>query len=961
MRFEVLGPLRVRDGETVLELGGPRQQRVLACLLAAHPGAVSVDRIVDEVWGEAPPQTAHHVVRTYISNLRKMLGVRVASEGSRLRLDLDGDEIDAVEARATLEAARYRRLGSGAAASAELRDVEAFWRGRPYGELADEMPLLGPVVAELEELLLDVREERIAAELAIGRHDAVVGDIQRLCRDHPYRERLHGHLMLALYRAGRQVEALRAYAELRTRLRDDVGVDPSPELQELEERILLQDDGLALEPPHLLPTPVSSFVGRGYEVGEVAKLVDAHRLVTLSGPGGVGKTRLANEVARLRLNGLPGGVWWVDLASRRHVAEVPADVARVLGAGGQPGVEPIEAVAHFVGDCPTLIVLDNCEHLLPGIGGLVAGLLERSAGLRMMCTSRTSLGVVGEVRFAVPPLSLPVGEAPPGVSDAERLFLTRAEEFGVSIDLGDPVAATAVERLCADLDGLPLALELAAARTTVFTPTQLADQVADRLGVLETTAAVVPARQRSLEATIDWSYRLLTPAQQVLFDRLAGFSSSFDVDDAAAVAGFAPLDRGGVIQEFEVLARASMLQLAGDGVPGVRYRLLDTMRRVARDGLARRGETDVVAERHAKHHLGLVERADESRLSPEFADWTQIFDARVEDLSAALVWALAREPRRALRAAPGLLEYWFRRGDPSPAYAYGCRVLDLVADPEPRLEAAARLCAGFGAVFHGDLERATVGVERAIELVDEAGEWRDLVWALLGRGQNAVLLGDMETAVSSGRRIVGLCERLGLSLPRAYGLALLGEAEFFVDGDLDLARMYLEEAIDGFRRLRDPASLNVFGLGIAASVAALQGDFRTAEQFATEATTLPGPGWSATAYVILGGWVLLPQGELERAEQVVRRGVELADRMSMEPWVRNGLLFLSRIAAARAEWERAARLIGACRPQPPWGRHPRWWTHEPQVREALGDEVYTRLVERAAACPLDEIVRWVAQ
>jgi predicted ATPase len=744
------------------------------------------------------------------------------------------------------------------------------------------------------------------------------------------------------------------------RLRDDIGIDPSSEIQDLEQRILLHDGGLALEPPHLLPAPVSSFVGRGYEVGEVAKLVDAHRLVTLTGPGGVGKTRLANEVARVRLSGLHGGVWWVDLASHEHVGEVLADIIRVLGVSGQPGVEPIDVVSHFVGDRPTLVVLDNCEHLLPDIDELVVDLLERSAGLRMLCTSRTALGVVGEVRWAVPPLSLPVGDAPRGVSDAERLFLTRAQELGVSIELDDPRVVVAVERLCAGLDGLPLALELAAARTTVFTPAQLADQVADRLDVLESTAAV-PARHRSLQATIDWSRRLLTPAQQLLFDRLGGFTATFDVDDVAEVAGFAPLEPGDAVREFDVLGRASMVQRVGDSALGVRYRLLDTMRHVAREGLERRGESEVAAERHANHHLGLLERAGESRLSPEFADWTEIVEARREDLSCAITWALGREPQLALRAAPGLLEYWFRRGDPSPAYAFGRRVLDLVADPEPRLEAAARVCAGFGAVFHGDLERATVGIDRAIELLDETAAWRDLVWALLARGQNATLLGDMATAAASGRRIIEVCDRQGAGSPRAYGLALLGEVEFFVDGDLDVAGVYLEEAIDGFRRLRDPASLNVFGLGIAASVAALQGDFRRAEALATEATTLPGPGWSATAYVILGGWVLHPQGEVERAEQVVRRGVELAFRMSMEPWVRNGLLFLSRIAATRAEWERAARLIGACRPQPPWGRHPRWWTHEPQVRAALGDEVYTRLVERAPMCPLDETVRWVTQ
>jgi predicted ATPase/DNA-binding SARP family transcriptional activator len=961
VRFEILGPLRVRDNGVTVDIGGPRQQRVLACMLASYPNAISVDRLVDEVWGDEAPQTATHVIRTYVSNLRKVLDGRIGSDGTRYRFAPTDDEMDVAEARASLDGARAAGAARDSAGLEALQAATRLWRGRPFGDLADESPLLRAAAVELEDLRVQVEEERFEAALAAGRHDAVIPEIEQLCRAHPYRERLHGHLMVALYRAGRQVEALRAYAALRSRLVEDLGIDPSPDLQDLEQRILLQDGSLALEPPHVLPAPVSSFVGRGFEVGEVAKLIDAHRLVTLTGPGGVGKTRLATEVGRARLGNFAGGVWWIDLSTAHAGGEVLGRVARVVGIAGQPDLELGDALANFVAGHPTLLVLDNCEHLLPGVGEIVVDLLERSAGLRVLCTSRAALGVLGEVRWTVPPLSLPEGDQPRGVSDAERLFVTRAEELGASIDLADPAVAVAVERLCGDLDGLPLAIELAAGRATVLSPRRLVDELAVHLSVLDSEAPGLPERHRTLDAAIEWSYHLLTPGQQVLFDRLGGFAATFDVDAATAVAGFDPLTPEEVMGDFEALAGMSMLHRVGNGRSGARYRLLDTMRRYAQDRLTGRADTDVVAARHARHHLGVVERAGTTRLTRQFADWVEVIDAFRDDLGAAVAWALDHQPDLALRAAPGLWEYWFRRGDPAPAYAFGLRVLDAVPDPDRRLEAAARLCAGFGGIFAGDVERATTGIDRAIGLVEDDEDWRGLVWALLGRGQNATMVGDLATTAQMGERIVEICDRRGEKLARAYGVALLGEAESLGDGDLDLARSYMDEAVDGFRELRDTASLNIFGLGIAASIAALQGDYGAAEDYATEATTLPGPGWSATAFIILGGWVLHPLGELDRAERVVCRGIELAHQKSMEPWVRNGLLFLSRIAATRGDWERSARLIGACRPQPPFGRHPRWWTHESAAREALGEEAYTRLVEQATACSLDEVVDWVTQ
>ena len=257
--------------------------------------------------------------------------------------------------------------------------------------------------------------------------------------------------------------------------------------------------------------------------------------------------------------------------------------------------------------------------------------------------------------------------------------------------------------------------------------------------------------------------------------------------------------------------------------------------------------------------------------------------------------------------------------------------------------------------FAGSAEAMRV----ALELLEEGEDWRLLLWAWNGQGQGGVFMGMPDMTRAMGRRILDLCEAHGERLGRAYGLALLGEAEFFGDGDFGEARRYLAEAIPLLRELGDEAALNMFALGILASVAALQLDFETAERAAVETTTIGGPGWSATALINLGGFVLHPRGDTGRAEEVVKRGVVRVHERSMEVWVRTGLLFLGRVAAQRGRWEDAARLFGGCRPHlPPWSQHPRWWNYEPVVREALGDERYDEIAAAAAEEQLDDLVIW---
>jgi hypothetical protein len=439
--------------------------------------------------------------------------------------------------------------------------------------------------------------------------------------------------------------------------------------------------------------------------------------------------------------------------------------------------------------------------------------------------------------------------------------------------------------------------------------------------------------------------------------RLSVFRAPFGLDAALAIAtGRRGPPRG--VDVVDALVESSMLVVVPAEGRSVRYRLLDTVRAFAGERLEVSGEDEDARLHHAEYHLDLVGEAGWSRLTPEFADWVPRLEAAGADVTAAVEWAWSHLPHaRVGAAAPGLFEYWFRRGSPAPALDFGRRLLSGSDRLPPRLEAAGRLCAGFGAAFAGDVETATTGLDIAIDVLRDDPDWRSLVWALLGRGQNATVLGDLSTARRMGEEILRVCDEHDAPLPRAYGLALLGEAEFLGGGDLVAARAHTEAAIPGLRTLRDPAALNLFGLGIAAATCAALGDLDAAERYAVEATALPGPGWRATAFIILGGWVLHARGERDRARAAVVRGVVLAHRMSLEPWARHGLLMLARLAADEERWEEAARLFGAAHPQPPWGLDPRWWAPEQRVREALGPERHEALTSVGAATPLGEWTR----
>ncbi len=956
MRIEFLGPLRVIDGDAEIDLGGPRQQRVLAAMLAAAPSALSVDRLIDEVWGEQPPETAAHVIRTYVSALRKVFGDRLDSDGQRYRIATNGDSVDAEEFVAAIQEARDILASDPARAAARLRDAERLWRGRPFDGLCDDVPVVERRSIELTEQHLQLVEMRMEAELLLGDHERIIPRLESMAREHPFRERVHQYLMLALYRSGRQADALRAGWALRNRLVEELGIEPSAETRALEDRILLQDPGLDLVPPCNLPSFVSSFVGRGREVAEVSKLVDVDRLVTLVGTGGTGKTRLAREVAAEILVRFPDGVWWVDLASLAPGGSVGAKTAEAFGLADQPGVDAAELLGRYLAPRRALVVFDNCEHVADDVASLAARLLEASERLHVLATSRRALRASGEVRYQVPPMSLPFGTL--GASDAERLFVERAMQVDGRFAVTDQTLGN-IGAICNALEGLPLAIEMASAHVAALSPADIAERVTDvaNLSMRDETA---PTRHRSLAATIGWSYNLLTEEQKVLFDRLAVFVSSFDIPAVEAVAGWDQIASGQVVDDLVELVEASMVAAERQADGSIRYRLLDSLRSFGRERLELRGESEATAGRHRGYFLGLARSADDAWLTPAHVDAMETLAAANDDLLAALEWSLEHEPRSStLEAAAGLLYYWFWRADPANAYRYGQRMLEGAGSEPPATLAAAHLCVGFGAQLMGDFASSAGALATAIEILESADDWKLQLWAYNGQGQGGVFAAMPEVSAAMGRAILELCEAHGERLASAYGLALLGEAEFFGDGDFEEARRFFGAAAPLLRELRDDAGLNMFVLGVLAATAALQLDFDAAERAAIEASTLGGAGWSATALIILGGFVLHPRGETDRAEVVTKQGIVRVHERSMEVWTRTGLLLLGRIAASRGRWADAARLFGGCRVMlPPWARHRRWWNYESTVRAELGAERYEAIASAASTEPLDDLVAW---
>ncbi|MEU0357211.1 AfsR/SARP family transcriptional regulator [Streptomyces cyaneofuscatus] len=733
MRFGVLGPLAVWDGEgREVRVPEAKVRALLADLLADDGGPVSADRLIHDLWGDAPPGRPTGALQAKVSQLRRAIGRdRVVRQppGYRLRFnegdetgDETGDEVDAVRFRALVT--RARPVQDPRARAALLTEALELWRGPAYADFADA-PFVRAAAQRLAEQRLSVLEEQARARLEAGDHALLAGELADLVALHPLRERLVGVRMRALYATGRQSEALASYEDLRARLARELGIDPSPELAALHGAVLRQEPELSAESygygheyeyraptqastvntvptapaPHApstappttappshsnLPVPLTPLVGRRQALAELSRLLADTRLVTLTGPGGVGKTRLAVAAATAERDGasqtgeLADGVWLVEFSGIR--AGTPADLAQVVaatlgirddaprslpGTGTSPSTTtPTPSLPHRLAtalrDRRTLLVLDNCEHVVDAAAELTDLLLRTAPGLRVLATGQEPLGLAGEAVFLVEPLQ---------PSDAVRLFMERAAAstpgFPRDPDAPDEPERRAVAEICRRLDGIPLALELAATRVRALGVRELAVRLNDRFRVLTFGQRGAPARQQTLRAVIDWSWELLGAPERTVLRRLAAHTDGCDLAAAEAVCAGEGVARDEVLDLVTRLVDRSLVVVAA-GPAGPRYRLLESVAAYATERLHEMEDPTAVRDRHLLHYRALAEQAEPRLRGAGQRPWLARLDAEAGNLRTALDEAVRRaeagEPEEAVRLVTALAWWWLLRG-----------------------------------------------------------------------------------------------------------------------------------------------------------------------------------------------------------------------------------------------------------------------------------------------------------
>ncbi len=779
----VLGPTELGAGRERLDLGGPLPRRLVTALIAAGGRPVGGDALAFAVWGDNPPASPEVSLQAYVSRLRRALGpghrdaLQRVSDGYRLAgADTDVAAFETGVARGRELLAEQRPAEAVRCFDAALR----LWRGEAFADLGAAAEVEA-VRARLEELRLVAVEERLAARLAVGDAPGAVAELTPAVRDEPYRERRWELLILGLYRSARQAEALSALRRVRALLADDLGVDPGPALQSLERRLLAQDPSLLLPakpvpPPPTVsaPTvtrPLSAFVGRARELRLLADTVPSVRLLTLVGPGGAGKTRLAVEYATGRDDS--DGPWLARLADVTDPELLASAVAAAVGLRdlADPGVAGLAAA---LADREALLILDNCEHLVAATADLVVRLLSRCPRLRVLATSREPLGVDGERLLPVAPL--PAGDAVALLVD--RIGTVRPGWHP------DPDDTVQLGRLAEALDGIPLALELAAARARVLGLGELVTLLGERFPALGQVPRGALAPHATLEAAVAWSVDLLPAGDRALLLRLWPFEGGFTVEAAAAV--------GSDLEALSSLVTRSVVA-ADTTVTPTRYRLLGIIRAYCREH-----DPDPAASRaaHAAWARALVERVAPELRGERSAHAIRVLNREVPNLRAALHHDLTANPGAALRTA-GLLEwFWFRGGHVAEGLRMLTAALAGAPDAPPVDRAMALASCGILRFIGGDAQGAAECLGQAGTLLaepDSQDGWRlvsqlhyyeSLMWSAYG---------DHTTAAIRARESIAVSVRIGEKWATPAGEMALGGALTGL-GELDEARRVLREA-----------------------------------------------------------------------------------------------------------------------------------------------------------------------
>ncbi|WP_026341835.1 BTAD domain-containing putative transcriptional regulator [Actinomadura atramentaria] len=1027
MHYGVLGPVEVVDDGRDVPVGGPMVRALLALLALDAGRPVPVGRLVDGLYGEDPPDGAANALQSQVSRLRRGLGDArlVAGGAAGYRLAAEPDEVDALRFDGLArDGRRALAAGDGARAAELLGAAAGLWRGPALAGVA--APFAAGQAARLEEARLTALEDLAAARLLLGEAAGVVDGLRDLLAAHPLRERAVALLVRALAAAGRQAEALAEFEGVRARLADELGADPSPELAEAHLAVLRGERRTGRPERAPLPALLTSFVGRDEELAGIGAALAASRLITLLGPGGAGKTRLAVEAARRER----GEACFVDLAPLGDGAEVPTAVLGALGLrenailpGGRAAGTGVERLVAALAGRQMLLILDNCEHVVDAAADLTHRLLTACPLLRVLATSREPLGITGETLRPLPPLELPPAGADAATAleyPAVRLFRDRAAAVrpGFAVD-GETVGD--VVRICAALDGLPLAVELAAARLRSLPVREVAARLDDRFRLLSRGERTAAARHRTLRGVVEWSWDLLRPEERVAARRLTVFAGGFTLETAQEVCGLPEIDE--LVLE---LADKSLVQS-----DGARFRMLDTIRAFCEERLAEAGERAELERAHAAFFLGLARRTDGALRGAGQLAALDVLVAEHANLHAALRRSLG-EPRTALPLVAALSWYWWLRG----RVEGGALATELMAalgpDVPDGLEEEYVMCAANAVAAGGPvawLDRAeevmagidrplgypasmvlwalTAGPDRTdkeafVRQLPDGDAWTEAV-LMMSEGFLSQFRGDF----AAGAR---LCED-ALATFRAVGdrwgiantldpLSMFAEAA----GDRERARDLLAEALaaaEELGALEDSADLLCRRAGLArrgGEAADAEADYRRAAALARRAGA---PDKVSAAYDGLGvvarargdlaaarhwyeealaglrsveryladaarmgalvgyGWVVAGEGDAARAAALFREALGISTDHPIFTARGGAVAGMAKVALLAGDAERAALLLGAS--TVPAGSvppdEPEFRDVEAAVRAELGAERFAREWARGAALTTEEVVR----
>ena len=977
VRIAVLGPLAMwaADG-TPLDVRGVRLRGLLARLALSAGRPVSVETLVDGLWGSEAPSA--NALQSLVSRLRASLpatesSISVQSGPAGYTLTIGPDCVDALQFEDLVRRGRGLLASDPEQAHTLLTQAERLWRGEALTDLRD-LPFAAIEADRLAELRLAAAEDLAEAAVTCGHARDLITDLERLAAAHPLRERLHELLIRALYADGRQAEALAAYERVRTTLADELGADPGIRLRDLHVAVLRGDsvDPVATttvvpaaRPRSNLRAPMTSFVGRRDDVTELTRLLsNGTRLVTMVGPGGAGKTRLATETGRTLVDHSGDGIWFVELAPLGDAADVAPAVLSTLGASEYVDLPPTTftkplptsraatlRLVDVIGDRRILLVLDNCEHLVQEVAGLVDSLLAACPRLRVLTTSREPLSIPGEHLHPVGPLGMPPEDSVDDEYPAIQLFVDRARAVRPDFELTD-ANRESVGEICRRLDGMPLAIELAAARLRALTPPQIVDRLADRFRLLTSGSRTALPRHQTLRAVVEWSWDLLDPDEQAVARRLSLFSGGATLDAAEQVCSDDNLPAESVLGVLASLVDKSLVEAAADD-RSVRYRMLETVRAYGAEQLKASGEYDRFRQAHTTYFSRMLRQARTKLFTGEQIQWIARLTADNENLLDALRTAIdSGSARSAVQMVAALGEYWNMSGRPAEAVSWMQAALAVPGPSSPLDRAMAVMLLSLGTLSTGDdptgsFPRVIRGlaevrwISRRHAQVAESGVglFTNAVWAAIRRDKAGCFreleaarehddpwtrnMGVMMTAMF--RENEGEVEQMAADLAVALegfqaigdrfgmSLALRGQAGYQgIVGDHAGALTSLQEAIRLIEELGTTEGLGQL-LGSTAASRIELGDFDGARADLEQAMRLSeengSRGGQAMSHLGMSR-IARRTGRLDEAKELAERAYSMLD-LEAERVAPHGqammLANLTRVYVARDELEPAQR------------------------------------------------------